>query len=182
MKQLNNPALLTPTPDGVAVSYPDVSATNPYDLFGPDALASLARRILWSEANPNNRTLFVSNEEVARVVALNADQQLPGPVIGRLTLIAHGEVKTPRGRRSSCETPLRALVQQALDDNARAYYERAHTRLKASPRLLKRACRRFRLQDDCKTPSDCAAELTRLLYFPNVGSRRSVMNRLFSQK
>lgn len=182
MKQLNNPALVTPTPDGVAVSYLDVPTTNPYELFGPDTLASLARRILWSEANPNNRTLFVSNEEVVRVVALNANQQLPSPVVDRLNRIALKEVKTPRGRRSDCETPLRALAQQALDDNARDYYERAQSRLKAKPRLLERARARFGLNEECETPSGYAAELTRLRYFRDVGSWRSVMNRLFSQK
>ena len=76
------PPFWTRTPGGFAIDYPGVEATNPYDLFGPDTLASLHRRALIAEAAPGNRANYLCKAEIRRVQRLH-----PGAVRSTLRLL-----------------------------------------------------------------------------------------------
>ena len=162
-------------------SFLDTTGTNRSILstISPQSLTWITNQS--SDANPNDRVLFVGDAEVARVVALNPDQILPAPVAERLAQMGAGQTRKLKGRKRTYQGMLGALWKRIDEDRARDFYVRSKARfkaLKAAGRL--EHWRRLRDYREERAPSDAAAEHTRRVYYPHA-SRRRLMNRLFSR-
>jgi hypothetical protein len=72
-------------------------ATNPYELFGEDALGNLERKLRLSAAHPNSSAHFVRDEEVERVCNLHDPKKWPPLASRRRAAIAAGNSTRPRG-------------------------------------------------------------------------------------
>ena len=159
------PLFWTRVPGGFAIDYPGVHATNPFDLYGPDTLASLHRRALIAEANPKDRAAYVTKAEIRRVLRRHRTSEVP-PCVRRLLARPGGSGRRP-------PSPIRALTRELLDEWTFVRYGRLRALLQAqTPQQRARWRRACRISEDCATPGLMAADLARGRYFPEKSARR----------
>ena len=159
------PPFWTRVPGGFAIDYPGVEATNPYDLYGPDTLASLHRRALIAEADPKDRAAYVTKAEIRRVLRRHRTSEVP-TCVRRLLARPGGSGRRP-------PSPVRALTRQLFEEWTLERYCRLRALLKAqTPQRRARWRRACRISEDCATPGLMAADLARRRYFPEKSARR----------
>ena len=169
------PPFAARTDSGMHVTYPEGSASTPFEMFGPDSLASLHRRVLVAAVRPNDRRVYVSDAEIERVLVLHPGTPVPAAIARRR---AH---TPPHPAGPSIPTPGVALARHVRLEAAHQRYVRYLRFLEASSAPLAEVRASRGLGEELTTPALVAAALAARQWLPQL-SARTLLNQFSALK